>query len=425
MNNYNFNTQFLNLISRYPSDISCIFKSIFESLLSIVPDEDLYSVLLIGSSSRNELSYSNKDTLDLFSDIEFLIITKKPLLQDKISSIDYAMKSLEKSINSRSPLFHIDYGISTINKFRLTPATLFSYEVKNLGVLVYGEDARNDLKKITLSNLDFGNLNELIIVRLWNMFINVNNNYLNNNANSYEKFIVQFFYSRNILDILTILLPNKGVLIGGYRNRLNFFIREFDDNKWNDYKDGFGAATNLKLDLEVKISIEEAQGLFLSGYINLISDLSGIDNVYNLDDLEKKFSDIVRSNIFKENLVRTLRRKYIEFTLFIKYYKSSLSSIKFFFNDKIRFNLLFSILYIHKSIISKKTEDLIKSIKYFNNINTKNKIYYNENLTYFENLDLFRNQLIDFMMIWFYSRTITTRKELNKHIQWKDKKRYY
>ena len=96
-----------------------------------------------------------------------------------------------------------------------------------------------------------------------------------------------------------------------------------------------------------------------------------------------------------------------------------------FFNDKIRFNLLFSLLYIHKSIISKKTEDLIKSIKYFNNINTKNKISYNENLTYFENLDLFRNQLIDFMMIWFYSRTITTRKELNKHIQWKDKKRYY
>lgn len=427
MNDYKFSQDFDDLLLNYPDDVSRVFISIFETVLNVVPEENIYSLLLIGSSSRSELSYSFNDGLDFFSDIEFLIITNSSMSPDNIKVLDDALKSLENSLDIRSPLFYIDYGISTRKKFRLTPPTLWSFEVKSLGLIVYGKDARTDLKSVSMSNLDLGNLNELIIVRLWNMFINTSNNYLKGKSNSYEDFVVKFFYSRNILDILTILLPNKNELIGGYKNRQFFFETNFDSPKWNNYKVGFNNATKLKLSLENNITMKEAQNLFLNGYLNLISEISGLEEISNLEDLENKSSKIFKSKIFKEKLVRTLRRKYIEFTLFVRYYKFSLRSISFFMNDKIRFSLLFSLLNIHKSIISEnnKSSYLIKSMKYFNKIQTKDIVTYNQNLSYFENLEVLRNNLIDFMMVWFYSRSVTTKHELLKHITWKDKRRHY
>ena len=164
--------------------------------------------------------------------------------------------------------------MSTYLKFRNTPPTLWAYEAKMLGVVVFGKDVRKDLKDVGIENIDFGSLNELVIVRLWNMLVHMNDGFIKNTNTKYEDFIIKFYYARNILDILTILLPQYNVLKGGYKNRTNYFVKSFHTPEWKIYKDDFLKATMLKVDLKDDLTLEHAQDIFYSGYLDLIWHIS-------------------------------------------------------------------------------------------------------------------------------------------------------
>ena len=187
------------LISLYPIIIQKHFLELFDTILATLDLNNIISILFIGSGSRNELSFKvNNDDLDIFSDYEFVIVVNKMLSQSEFNILNKKFRELEKKWDIKSPLFYIDYGVSTLSKFKLTPPTLWAYEAKKLGVIVYGKDVRKDLVDVTLSSLDYGNLNELIIVRLWNMLVHMNNGFIKKENNKYEDFIIKFYYSRNI-----------------------------------------------------------------------------------------------------------------------------------------------------------------------------------------------------------------------------------
>lgn len=415
------------LLDSYPKTISNHLNELFESILDNLDLDNIVSILFIGSGSRNELSYKIKEnSIDIFSDYEFVIIVDKMLSQDEFDKLNKIFRNLEKKWNIKSPLFYIDYGVSTLSKFKLTPPTLWSYEARNLGVIVYGRDVRKDLVDVNLTNLDYGNLNELIIVRLWNMLVHMNNGFIKKENNEYENFIIKFYYSRNILDILTILLPNYSILQGGYRNRTNYFVKKFDNQNWNSYKKDFKRITNFKVDLVDDISLEESQNIFNNGFINLIADISSLDNVKNIEDLENSKNTIVKNKIFKEKTIRTLRRKVIELKLFKNYYRYDLKSIELFMNDEIRINLLFLLLLLHKSIhLSLQNDEKIKYLKkaidYFNKISYQNKYNYSYDISFEDNFISLREKLLDFMMIWFYGRSNVDKKDIEKYMKWRDR----
>jgi len=415
------------LFDKYPEIIKNHLSELFESILDNLYLDNIVSILFIGSGSRNELSYNIQEKdIDIFSDYEFVIIVNKMLSQKEFDKLNKIFRSLEEKWDIKSPLFYIDYGVSTLSKFKLTPPTLWAYEAKNLGVIVYGRDVRQDLVDVVLSNLDYGNLNELIIVRLWNMLVHMNNVFIKKENNKYEDFIIKFYYSRNILDILTILLPNYSILKAGYRNRTKYFVEKFNNQKWNSYKKDFERITNLKIDLVDDISLEESQNIFNDGFINLIADISSLNNVKSIEDLEKNRNIIIKNKIFKEKTIRTLRRKVIELKLFKNYYRYDLKSIELFMNDEIRMNLLFLLLLIHKSMHlslpnDEKIKYLKKAIDYFNKISYQNKYNYSYDISFEDNFISLREKLLDFMMIWFYGRSNVQKKDIEKHMKWRDK----
>ena len=418
--------EFLNLTEEYPDYIKNSLIQLFENVFCNIRIENIISILFIGSGSRNELSYKiEKNNIDIFSDYEFVIIVNKMLDQNEFNKLNNIFRNLEKKWNIKSPLFYIDYGVSTLSKFKLTPPTLWAYEAKYLGVIVYGKDVRKDLVDVTLSNLDYGNLNELIIVRLWNMLVHMNEGFIKKENNQYENFIIKFYYSRNILDILTILLPNHGVLKGGYKNRTDYFLNEYDDKKWNDYKDSFKKITELKVDLKDEVTLEESQNIFNNSFINLIADICKVSSIKNIDEVEKNKKTILKAKIFKEKIIRTLRRKVIEFKLFKNYYKYDINSIRLFTNDGIRINLLFLLLLIHKSIHlslpnDEKIKYLKKAIDYFNKISYQSKYNYSDDISFEDNFISLREKLLDFMMIWFYGRSNVDKKDIEKYMKWRD-----
>lgn len=417
-----FRKEFISFVKGYPDVIGDMLMDIFDCVIKTVPDEQMYSLLLIGSTSRYELTYTLEGGLDILSDIEFLLVTNGKLSSDVKSNIFSELKAKELEFNIPSPLFHIDIGISTLSRFKLTPPTLFAFELKTLGVPVYGADAREDVKEVNLTNLDFGNLNELIIVRLWNMLTKVNNSFVKRVSTDYETYMVKFFYSRNVLDILTILLPNKGFLKGGYISRQRTFSKKIIDPLWVEKMDDFARVLDFKIRLEDTLELTEVQSLFFEGYVDLLAELSGLSDVQRLEDLENSLELLKRKDLFRESPIKFLRKWYIQIMLFIKYYRCSPRSLRFLRNDHLRLNILFLLFYVHRSLINNNNiNDLRVAMCYFNEFQTRIVAEYHEDLSYFENYILFREELVDFMMIWFYARSNTSKTKLKEDLNWKEK----
>jgi len=415
-------------IEDYPLQLKEFIYDVFRETLKIIGRDNLVSIVFLGSAARGELSYKFTDEqLDVYSDIEFVVVVKKHVPEETNEKLKERYNQLLNEMSVKSPLFYVDYGISTYSKFKRTPPTLWAFEAQKFGKIIYGEDVISCMIPVTLQNLDYGSLNELIIVRLWNMLIHLNNNIIYKKATEYEKFIAKFCYSRNILDILTILLPNYGVLIGGYRNRLNYFIDNFKGTRWDKYRDIFIKATKLKLDLKDELSLEEAKRVFFDGYVEFLFDIAKINGKVGIRDLEGYFHAIKKSGIFSERATRKLRRKYIEIRMWGKYYKFNWWKIKDVLSDTLRYHLLYILIYMHAVLLDDvrredKVEFLKKAILHFNMISSE-RFYYDRRKSLEDNWLNLRNGLLSFMMEWFYIRTNISKEEIvNNYFKWEERR---
>ncbi len=415
----------------YPKEVVQHLKTIFEKTIETLGDGAIFSIVLIGSTARGELSYrfNSDNTLDIFSDYEFIIVLKRGgrLSVSIVEILKANLSELKRNFHIRSPLFDIDFGIVSITKLKITPNTLWAYEVKENGVEVYGNGALKYLKTTNIRNLDFGNLNELIIVRLWNMLLHTDSRALSEDISRYSKFVLTFYYARNILDILTIYLPNKNILAPSYSERFRIY-RELTDNCAANDLGQFGMAHDLKLKLTGHLTLEESQNTFINGYLALASSLSGFshshDTMYRLDEL----INIMREKcIFAEKFVRKIRRKKLEGDVcifFLKKKKSCPQVLKWFLSD-IRYDLFGGLICMHLSlnIVLNKQERrrfLEQAIGHLNKVIMED-IQYNCARTFEQNWRDVRTAMFDFMLIWFYGRSHQTIDDLNSVISWSDK----
>jgi hypothetical protein len=424
--NHLLTEDFYSLTSKYPIEIKTHLCELFSLAIDCFDLNNLISILFIGSGARCEMSFKvYQDKLDIFSDYEFVLIVKRQPLSYEVKIFNEKIEKLEEKWNIRSPLFHVDYGISKLFKFKLTPPTLWAYEAKEFGIVVYGENVKKYLPEVTIDNLDYGNLNELIIVRLWNMLLHVNNGFIKGTNNEYENFIIKFYYSRNVLDILTILLPNYGILKGGYSSRLNYFVNKFDNRKWKKYESDFKQITDFKIKLHDKVELEEVQEIFYKGFLELALDISNIGAIDSLESLENYDNNKLIKKIFKEKLIRSLRRKYIDLKMVNYYYKFSNKSLLFIFFNNTKVTLLLTLFYIHKSIkLPLATHISIENLKHamflFNKISSSDVYVYDDKKEFSDNFINFRYRLVDFMLYWKYSRSGTSKKDLINNIEWRE-----
>lgn len=420
-----FSDSYYGLIKKYPEVIKRQLNEIFEYTLKEVGNDNIEAILLIGSTARHELAYKIGKSVDVFGDYEFVIVVKNKLESSKYLSLKREYSRLSKIWNIRSPLFSIDFGVATRRKLKYTPPTLWAYEAKTKGVVVYGRDVRSDLQSVSTSNIDYGNLNELIIVRLWNMLIHLNRKYIYLENNDYEQFIIKFYYCRNILDILTVLLPNMSTLICGYQNRIDFFMNELHDPEWHEIKGLICRANDLKINMKDSISLHEAQSTFLKGFLKVSAHVA--ETIFtddSVDSIKLLIKRMRSKKVFKEKTIRFVRRKKLECDVLYKSLGVSRKSILWIFKD-IRYELLGYLLFMHFAIATygcskeKGIAYLKNAIECLNKVNL-GRLTYDKSKTFEENWLLCRESSLDFMMIWFYGRTNTTKNEVLQIMNWSD-----
>lgn len=401
-----------------PGQIARHLRRIFETALSTVGVSEIRSILLIGSAARGEISFIDSDgKLDLLSDYEYIIVTNKRLSAEVVDQLKNNNNDLQEEFAIKSPLFSIDFGIAHHRKWRLTPPTLWAFEVKNASIVIFGEDARNNLQEITISNLDFGNLNQLALVRLWNMLVHIPQNCILGTATEYERFTAQFYYARNILDILTIYLPNAGLLKAGYQNRLDAFDglegNIFDEHEISIIK----KAHALKLNQSDDLCYEEAQSVFFSGFVKLLAYLAKT-TMWNMtvDGLEAFVLSLRDSKIFNDGFIKKGIRHKQELKMFFKYHVTSkpFNGMKWLINEK-RYDLLGLMLSLHALTLpeySSKEKNKFTDLALAYHSKLTLLLHQNINMNPSENFLTIREELLNFMMDWFYGRRSVSKNEI-------------
>jgi len=411
------------LFGSYPIAIQRQLAQLFDVVLSTIPKNKIYSIIMLGSTPRGELSFKIQGgDVDIFSDYEFVIVYKTPFSPAELESLDKRLSELVGGWAVRSPLFHVDYGVASKAKFRITPPTFWTFEVKKTAALIYGQDARKLLPAVTISNLDKGVLNELILVRLWNMLLCINEGFIRRDETDYERFTVNISYARNALDILSILLPHEGVLLASYESRAAYFAEHDHADDWGQYKSRFAAANRFKLNnYDEAFAKGEFQSLFLDGFTKLLFALSGEPNP---DPLNIRRIDF--DKIFSEKMVRKLRRKYMDFRLFATYYNMSIGKLSTLWKDSLRPKLVATLLYMHYSLDirldGEKQIDFLKAAFYqFGTISNEKSINWSDDESFVDNWNRLRRKILDMMVVWFYGRSRESVVRLERLMDWRDR----
>jgi hypothetical protein len=208
----------LTFVEKYNYPIQ--IREHFEEILSNINESKVQSVILSGSTSRGELSYQTiNERIVLYSDYEFLVISKgsvDPLESERLAKV---YRTIEER-HSTNYLFHIDFSYIDVRRLRSLPPHLKHYETKENGITIYGRDMLHLVPDITLKNLDFKDLNEILIWRLWAILLYLPNELVRSGSvDDEQESMYMYVLYRNLLDLTTWILPLKGVLLPSFRKR--------------------------------------------------------------------------------------------------------------------------------------------------------------------------------------------------------------
>jgi len=211
----------------YPENLLNAINDVIDAFLPYSP----CSTILIGSSARGEFSFI-PSTLpaQLLSDLEFMMITDRELPRESIRKIRSNLNHIEESIAGRTSFFHIDVNVIPRKDLRSLPLAFHTFEVKNSGIILQGSDIRSEIPDVSLANLDYRELNETIIWRLWALLLHFPVSLARKGEGSSNS---RFCYlvARNILDITTWGLPYEKILIAGFTDRVKYVSQHTDKLK--------------------------------------------------------------------------------------------------------------------------------------------------------------------------------------------------
>ena len=193
--------------------------------------EQMPGVLLIGSTARGELSWAKKDgTVQLFSDIEFLIAVSN---KDRVKEVEFQKKIRElESKYNLGELFHIDYTVISWGKLAQLDKKFFIFESKQCGIDFSEHSICTELPTVTLSNLNWKELNEVVLHRLNSVLHMVPYSFLKSEMMEEEKLGFSLSLAKNTLDLTTWLHPYEGrMLTAGFTARLATWDESFLEKK--------------------------------------------------------------------------------------------------------------------------------------------------------------------------------------------------
>jgi len=392
----------------YPSKV----KSHFEKILDPISSDEISSVLLIGGTSRGELSYQriNRKLL-IYSDYEFLLIANgKVRKEDKIKLRHYYDK-LQKEIANKSPLFHIDFDYISQHKLANLKRTFWTYEVKKTGIAIWGKDLKDKIPEVTLQNINLKELNEALIWRLWTIFLYTPPKILTQRKVTSEKEVIfKYVLSKNTLDITTWLLPWEGYLVPSFSKRITFINENYQKLSCaNFFGDNFKDFLNLCLNGKLKLQFENltTEQFYNQSIVYFINALQYL--IYRTLSLKVNYEEIPDIIIEKSNKFfrdYDFRRKVYDSILMLKYLPKLKNNLFSWYFIKKHGLILVILLKLHIA-----TLQFVEGKEYKANINIdkamqllKNISFlplYNSNSQFLNKYIVIRKNLVQYMCNYF------------------------
>lgn len=349
-----------------PQFIKTELEQITQTITEVLGDNQVLSIYLIGSAARNELSiYRDKLDFDIYSDYEFVVITKRSSNFPIRKLNDLIWKRHVASLG-RSPLFKVDLGIFPQVKLRYIPASLWSFEFVNCGILMFGKEVRDRVGSITHQNIDKGNLRWLIPVRLWNYLKNEEPTVTN--SISFNRLLI----ARNLLEVPSIVLPHFGVLSAGYYNR-NSKLNDLQD----DFVESLGGRSLFATALDVKLDPArgvDAQSLTIatlfSSFMALTAKLAKHDVNSSSAKMVTEIGRLSRSGFFRMTPAKELRMLFNNFRYckHMFHENSWYGAIRCFFSPT-RYYFFALVISIYEMRLSKCLNDRVEwensAVKYY------------------------------------------------------------
>lgn len=305
----------------YPGTVKQHLTEMLDQIARVLGMDAVRSVILFGSTSRGELSYVVRDDgqIDLLSDYEFVIVTRRRPAGGQYSALKEAFDSNKARWGIRSPLFHIEFLLNSTVRFATkTPLVrrIGTYELFEEGVTLFGDNLLGHPLggRITAENLDYGNTNGLILERLWWLLF-----YMPRSATSHqmafaEEEIINYLTARSALEILAIFLPHEGVLVSGYTRRVEWLTRHYPEGAYFDdsFHEYVSNCLDHKLNLGAHDSFVNNYRHLLEGYLSLLSYLLSDKKPHPtpIEALPLVCDQLVRTekNLFPDPFHRTLQR---------------------------------------------------------------------------------------------------------------------
>lgn len=264
--NFSFCKQF-----GYPEQLEGLIEQIAETIVEAL---DPISIILFGSTSRNEIScLLDNDHVDLLSDIEMIVVVENKMrIPAKLFT---QLNSIDKSMNFKNPLFHIDFGITTPRQLAKARHTIRTFDLKKEGKTIYGQNLLKVLPDVTAKTLDRSRTRELVLIRLANQLFYIPKHIVLGSSSEYERMLFSYISARNILDIPTILLALNGTMLSTYKDRVDFIRGSFDFAKWakfmgSSFVEHLGIALDIKRAPNLNVNHIEMYKWFIQDYEHLL-----------------------------------------------------------------------------------------------------------------------------------------------------------
>lgn len=179
---------------------------------ALIGYENQVAVIAMGSVARGEETYflNVRGERELLSDFEMLIIVDKIKTRDEIDELLCKIRDQYKRELS-SPCFDLEWSYKTRHQLSYLDKRFIFFEAKESGKLIFGKkEYINLLPEINLANLNYCELNSVVIHRLYHVLRDINVEDAH-----YKKYLI----ARNTLDVSTAILPLCGRLISSYKRR--------------------------------------------------------------------------------------------------------------------------------------------------------------------------------------------------------------
>lgn len=205
----------------YPEEI----QALLEKAVKILEGKDVLSIMALGSLPRGELSYRTKNgSLELFSDIDILVITKGDTNKKEQFLLREKLKELERIFQPGNPLFDINIEFFALQEFKRLPFKVRFYELKESGKTLSGQDLRHVIPKFGLENLNVKDTNNIVRDRLLHVLLYFPRELLEGKKNDFSQDVFKYILARNALDITTVALFQRGIFLSTYSERVKYVV---------------------------------------------------------------------------------------------------------------------------------------------------------------------------------------------------------